>query len=286
MNNYCSRESFQTRGVLTRKKLRGVSRRDFVKYSAAFGVGAITSTGLAGLLPVLEAGVGKPRSRFVATRPLRVVCVGAHPDDPEEGCGGTLSLYAEQGHSVSIIYLTRGELGISGKSMDEAAAIRTKEAEAACKIIGAKPVFAGQIDGATELTNTSVAQLRGFLSIEDPDLVFMHWPIDTHPDHRVASMCTFGACMGLKHSPYCCFFEVATGAQTLGFAPNVYVSISSVEEKKSDALLAHASQNGESIWKTHEEVIDSFRGREARVAMAEAFFQVAPQPGFRELAGL
>jgi LmbE family N-acetylglucosaminyl deacetylase len=169
--------------------------------------------------------------------------------------------------------------------MDETAAIRTKESETACRIIGAKPVFAGQIDGATELTSTSVERLRELLSIEDPDLVFMHWPIDTHPDHQVASMCTFGACMALGHTPYCCFFEVATGLQTLGFAPNLYVSIGSVKEKKRAALLAHASQNGESIWKSQDEIIAGFRGREAGVAVAEAFFQVPRQPRFCKLPG-
>jgi LmbE family N-acetylglucosaminyl deacetylase len=38
-----------------------------------------------------------------AEKPLRIVCVGAHPDDPESGCGGTLARYAELGHRVTII---------------------------------------------------------------------------------------------------------------------------------------------------------------------------------------
>ena len=48
-----------------------------------------------------------------------IVCVGGHPDDPESGCGGTLSLYAKAGNKVSIVYLTKGEAGIPGKSPDE-----------------------------------------------------------------------------------------------------------------------------------------------------------------------
>src|SRR5262245_43561936 len=82
-------------------------------------------------------------------RRLRVVCVGGHPDDPESGCAGTLALYAQSGHQVRIVYLTRGERGIQGISDDEAAAIRTAECESACKILGAKPLFPGQIDGST-----------------------------------------------------------------------------------------------------------------------------------------
>src|SRR5947209_11662065 len=81
-------------------------------------------------------------------RRLNIVCIGGHPDDPESGCGGTLARYSALGHAVAIIYLTRGEAGIPGKSHEEAAAIRTAECEASCKILGAKPVFAGQSDAA------------------------------------------------------------------------------------------------------------------------------------------
>src|SRR5690349_8062262 len=84
------------------------------------------------------------------TRPrMKIVCVGGHPDDPESGCGGTLARYAALGNPVTIVYLTRGEAGIPGKSHDESAAIRTAECEAACKILGVQAIFAGQIDGAT-----------------------------------------------------------------------------------------------------------------------------------------
>ena len=48
-----------------------------------------------------------------------IVCIGIHPDDPESGCGGTLSLYTKAGNKVSIVYLTKGEAGIPGKSPDE-----------------------------------------------------------------------------------------------------------------------------------------------------------------------
>src|SRR5438445_10449264 len=94
---------------------------------------------------------GLPGLEQAEARKLSVVCVGGHPDDPESGCGGTLARYSESGHRVTIVYLTRGERGIPGKSLDEAAAIRTAEAREACRILGSKPIFAGQIDGATEL---------------------------------------------------------------------------------------------------------------------------------------
>ena len=127
-----------------------------------------------------------------ATR-LTVVCVGAHPDDPESGCGGTLARYAALGHAVTIIYLTRGERGISGKSLEEAAKIRSAECETACKIIGAKPAFFGQIDGATEVTRAQVDAMSRLLAAANPDVVFTHWPVDTHMDHQIASVLTIRA---------------------------------------------------------------------------------------------
>src|SRR5438034_9934698 len=98
------------------------------------------------------------------SRKLKVVCVGGHPDDPESGCAGTLTRYSELGHAVTIIYLTRGERGIRDKSLDEAAKIRSAECEAACKIMGAKPAFFGQIDGATELNKAHVDAMAKLLA--------------------------------------------------------------------------------------------------------------------------
>src|SRR5919201_1644930 len=121
---------------------------------------------LALALPMLASGQASPQ------KSLKVVCVGGHPDDPESGCGGTLARYAALGHAVTIIYLTRGEAGIPGKSLDEAARIRTAESEAACKIIGASPKFFGQIDGATEVTGAQVGAMRRMLTDSRPDVIF------------------------------------------------------------------------------------------------------------------
>lgn len=49
-----------------------------------------------------------------APRKLKIVAVGAHPDDPESACGGAMALYADAGHEVVFIYLTRGEAGVKG----------------------------------------------------------------------------------------------------------------------------------------------------------------------------
>jgi LmbE family N-acetylglucosaminyl deacetylase len=206
---------------------------------------------------------------------LKVVCVGGHPDDPESGAGGTLARYAEAGHRVTIIYLTRGEAGIRDKSHPEAAAIRTAECEAACRVLGAKPVFAGQIDGATELNKARVDSLAGLLRAEEPDLVFTHWPLDTHMDHQIAGLLTYRAWVAGPRKFQLYFMEVDLGAQTHNFHPTDYVDITAVREKKKAALFAHKSQDGERIYSAHHEVMENFRGRESGVPAAEGFVHLA-----------
>jgi LmbE family N-acetylglucosaminyl deacetylase len=215
------------------------------------------------------------RAQTQPRRELKIVCVGSHPDDPESGCGGTLARYAALGHAVTIVYLTRGEAGITGKSHDEAAAIRSSECEAACKILGAKPVFAGQIDGATLVDAKAAESLGRILSSERPDVVFTQWPIDTHLDHQAASTLTFRAWLsgGRRFDLY--YYEVDLGSHTMNFHPTDYVDITAVREKKKAALFAHKSQNGEEIYRKHHEVMESIRGREFGVMAAEAFVHLA-----------
>ncbi|MBI4658164.1 MAG: PIG-L family deacetylase [Verrucomicrobia bacterium] len=253
------------------------TRRSFLWNTLAAAGPALSAVTVS---PAAGAGVEAPRNS------LRVVCVGGHPDDPESGAAGTLALYAQQGHSVTVIYLTRGERGISGKSNDEAAAIRTAECEAACKIIGAKPVFAGQIDGSTESNRVRVEEMQKILAAEAPDILITHWPVDTHLDHQVASLLAFRVYLALKPRPHLYYFEVNTGSQSLGFTPNVYVDITSVREKKKAALAAHRSQDGEGIGRTHHEIIANYRGREAGVAAAEAFFHLNRDVQTASLPGL
>ena len=225
-------------------------------------------------------------SQALPNRGLRVVCVGGHPDDPESGCGGTLARYAALGHTVTVIYLTRGEAGIPGKSHDEAAAIRSAECGAACKILGAKPVFAGQIDGATSVDTKAAESLGRLLSAERPNLVFTQWPIDTHLDHQAASTLTFRAWLSAGRSFELYYYEVDLGSQTMGFHPTDYVDITAVRENKKAALFAHKSQNGEEIYRRHHEMMETFRGREAGTTAAEAFVHLGRVSGTSPLPGL
>jgi LmbE family N-acetylglucosaminyl deacetylase len=232
------------------------SRREFLGASL-LGVPGLSRTGAP--------------SQTTPTTPLHVVCVGGHPDDPESGCGGTLARYAAAGHRVTIVYLTRGERGIAGKALDEAAKIRTAEAERACSILGTAAKFAGQIDGATEVTPAAIERLVALVRAEAPDVIFTHWPIDSHPDHQAASVLTMRAWYALKQAFPVYFFEVDAGAQTIGFRPTTYVDVTAVRESKKRALFAHESQRGDVIYRDYHEPMESFRGREIGVAAAEAF---------------
>ena len=237
-----------------------ITRRAFVGRSAATLGPALA----AGLLP-LSTARAEPSADT-----LSVVCIGGHPDDPESGCGGTLARYAAAGHAVTIVYLTRGERGIDGKSLDDAAHIRTAESEAACRILGATPRFFGQVDGATELTHAHVDAMTKLVAILKPDVILAHWPIDTHMDHQVASLLAIRAWMSVKRADLF-FYEVNAGSQTEGFKPDAYVDITSVVEQKKRALFAHVSQGGEGIWREHHEIMAAWRGREYGVRAAEGF---------------
>jgi LmbE family N-acetylglucosaminyl deacetylase len=238
-----------------------VTRRSFLKEASVLAAPLLAAT----YAPPLVAAANE------AGRRLKVVCIGGHPDDPESGCAGTLSRYAELGHSVTVVYLTRGERGIRDKGLDEAGRIRTAECGKACQVMGARPRFFGQIDGATEVTHSHVGAMSKILAEEQPDVMFAHWPVDTHMDHQVASVLSIRGWMALAERPQLYFFEVNTGSQSQGFLPNTFVDVTAVLEKKKEALFAHVSQDGKGIWREHHEIIAQWRGRETGVAAAEAF---------------
>ncbi len=247
---------------MTRRNMLGQSGR--LAGAIAFG------------LPLAESALGEELPG--TGRKLKVVVAGGHPDDPESGCGGTMARYADLSHEVVALYLTRGEAGILGKSHEEAAAIRTAECQKACEILKARPLFVGQIDGTTEVNPTRYEEFRKLLEAERPDLVFTHWPIDTHPDHRAVSLLVYDAWLrtGKKFALY--YFEVMSGSQTQLFLPNQYVDISETEARKRAACFAHASQDPAGFY-SHHEVMNRFRGMECGCKVAEAFMRHVQNPG-------
>ena len=239
-----------------------VSRRGFMNGS----LGSLATLPLASILD----------GDYVFEKPLKIVCVGGHPDDPETGCGGTLAKFVKAGHEVTIIYLTNGDSGITGKSHQEAAAIRIEEAKKACSLLNAKPVFAGQVDGFSLVNNEWYAKIQQLLEAEKPDMVFTHWPVDSHNDHMAASILTQRAYykMGQKFPLY--FYEVCTGKQTQNFYPTDYVDITDTQELKRKAVFCHASQKFVSLeyYQRDHGKMEDFRGITIQAKAAEAFVKL------------
>jgi LmbE family N-acetylglucosaminyl deacetylase len=245
------------------------TRRDFIRNASA-GIGAIGLPGIAamGLTGIVHAGViGSDSKR-------KIVCVGGHPDDPESGCGGTLAKLAALGHKVTIIYLTTGEAGIDGVGHDEAARIRKQEAINACKVLNCKPVFAGQIDGDTVVSNAALQHVQELIAAESPDMVFCHWPIDSHKDHQCASLLTMQTWVRSAKKFLLYFFEVCAGEQTMGFHPTDFVDITDTQEVKRRAVYCHTSQDPAGIYACGHTAMEDFRGRELGVKAAEGFVRM------------
>lgn len=204
---------------------------------------------------------------------MNVVCVGAHPGDPEFGCGGSMSKYSEAGHNVTFLYLTRGEAYDAKQSHDKSAAIRTKEAEVACKALNVKSAFAGQIDGSTIVSNEMSASLHKLIESLKPDLLFSHWPVDSHQDHQVAGLLSLTAWIKMNKPFDLYFYEVNTGSETMGFHPTDYIDITANRDKKKMAMNAHQSQDPVKTYDDFFKAMEEFRGLEAGVPAAEAFIR-------------
>jgi len=207
------------------------------------------------------------------TRPdlhWRVLVLGAHPGDPEAGCGGLMARYARQGHEVTALYLTRGEAGVPGKTAEQAADIRSAEALAACRILSARPLFAGQLDGAVEANAAREGELAKLIASVNPDIVMTQWPIDTHPDHRACASLSLGAWMRLGRKFALYYYEVDLGRDTQCFKPTHYVDVTDAEPLKRAACMAHRSQDPEGFYTRDHVPMLAFRGMECGRKFAEA----------------
>jgi len=196
---------------------------------------------------------------------MNILAIGAHPDDIEIGCAGTLIKYAQGGHNVFFLLMTKGEMGGEAE-------IRRKEQMKAADIIGAKDIFWGGFKD-TELLdegNKIIHIVEDFIKKIQPNFIFVNFFDDTHQDHRSVNRSVLSAARYVKNVM---FYEVPT---TNNFTPNVFVDIGSVLDRKLESLKAHASQ----MMKTNIQdlsIIDIarssalFRGVQGRVPLAEGF---------------
>lgn len=184
-----------------------------------------------------------------ATLPRRVLAIGAHPDDIELLCAGTLAAFLAAGSAVHLAVACRGDRG--GDPDADRAGRRRDEARHAAEILGAPIVFLEF--GDAEVTDTTATRIRfmQLLCSFRPDLVLTHSPDDYHEDHvrvsELVSKCSwFAASPGHETGqpplevPPALFYMDTVAA--IGFEPTHLVDISATIEIKRKMLACHENQ--------------------------------------------
>src|SRR5438270_6556348 len=128
------------------------------------------------------------RGADMTEQQLRILAIGAHPDDADIKTGGTSAQWCSLGHVVRLVSLTNGQAGHQTMYGPELARRRRTEAEAAAAVIGATYEVLdhpdGELDDRLEFRQQVIRLIRAFR----PDLVLTHRPTDYHPDHRFAGL--------------------------------------------------------------------------------------------------
>ena len=224
---------------------------------------------------------------------MRILAIGAHPDDLELLAGGTLALYAGAGHDVTMAIATNGNVGHPTLAPQQIAEIRHVEARRAADVIGAKLVW---MDFDDEWLFNDRPTRERFIDVirgARPDVVLAHSPTDYHPDHRNAGQVTVDARIpaavrlvettlpATDRIPHLFLMDCLGGIE---FVPEAYVDITEALEVKGEMLLCHQSQD---LWLRHFAGMDyvsfmkeqsSRRGEECGRAYAEAFREVRTYP--------
>lgn len=206
---------------------------------------------------------------------MNILAIGSHPDDIEYGCSGTLGKFIRQGHDVYIMVMTHGRFGASPEVQipEQLQEMRINEQLQANKILNVKEIFWGEyVDTQIPMGKELIDRIEAVVWNIQPTFTFVHFPEDTHQDHRTTANATISAARFVKNI---LFYE---GPTTQNFNPTVFVNICETLDTKIEALYAHASQ----ATKTHRTIENltivesarscaTFRGIQGRVKYAEAF---------------
>ena len=183
---------------------------------------------------------------------MRVLAVGAHPDDLEILCAGSLAKYALRGDHVTMAVSTNGEVGSSTLSKSEIAEIRKSEAKASADVIGAELIWMGYPDEFLFSNEQTRLDFLNMVRRARPDVILTHAPSDYHPDHRT----TGGILWDIRvmttvpnirtQAPPCetipeiYYYDTIAG---IDFTPQYYVDIGETFELKKKMLACHKSQS-------------------------------------------
>lgn len=224
---------------------------------------------------------------------MKVLAIGAHPDDIEILCAGTLIRYVREGHEVFMCHLCDGNKGSAEHTSEEIAKIRRKEAIESAKIIGAVSIWGGLSDGEVVVDLNARKKVVDVIRQADPDLVITHSPTDYHADHVNTSKLVFEATYlaslklwesGYRPStklPYLYYMDTLAG---INFQPQEYVDITDTIDTKIEMMLCMQSQLGwlkdmhDSDAPEFIKAVAKFRGFQAAVQYAEAFYQQKMYP--------
>ena len=224
---------------------------------------------------------------------FRILAFGAHPDDIEYGCAGTLALLRQAGWSVGIATMTGGEGGSREHGPEETRRIRTAEAAAAAELLDAPYYSAGGMDMDVDFRHDLRARTVHVLRQFRPDVVVTVPPTDYHSDHEETSRLVRSACFfapipnypeqelaPIDRVPYLYHTHEATDIHGRPTPIGFVVDISSVQELKERMVACHASQRDwlrahhgtdDYILSMYER--DAEAGRRAGIAAGEGFCQ-------------
>src|SRR5688500_13531205 len=189
----------------------------------------------------------------IAQAPIRIIMIGAHPDDCDQDGGGTAILFAKMGYAVKFVSVTNGDAGHQSIGGGMLAQRRIAEAKEAGKRFGVEYEVLDNHDG--ELLPTLNVRLQVIRKIREwnADIVIAPRPNDYHPDHRYTGVLVQDAAYmvavpavapgtpALKKNPVFLYF--ADGFQRPNpFRPDIAVDITNVFAQKIHALDAHESQ--------------------------------------------
>lgn len=191
----------------------------------------------------------------------RVLSIGAHPDDIELGCGGTMTLLAADGVPTAMLVLTDGAAGsLVGVS-------RRNEQRHSAELLGSSLHWGGLKDSELSSGRSTIAVIEAIVATFKPTVVFAHSVHDSHQDHEAAARAALAAC---RNVPSVLHFQAPS---SLMFQPTVFSDVSKTWKTKIAALQCHASQMGRvaRVGPDAAEVRMASWGLEARCGYAEAF---------------
>jgi len=227
---------------------------------------------------------------------MRVLAIGAHPDDLEIFCGGTLAKYAREGAVVIMACLLQGDKSFLGLFSQDIVEVREREAKDAAQLIGARHICLGFRDAELFSTLESRSRVVDLIRVAAPDLILTHAPIDYHSDHRaVANIVCDSAYIStspgfktehnpLQSIPPVYFMDTLMG---INFQPTEYVDITETIETKKKMIQMHKSQFEVLRKRGGVDLIQSsldiakFRGWQCGVKYAEGFQPFLAWPNFR-----